>query len=620
MRCSKCGTKNLEKSFLGAEWGLRFVKPVSSAIFAALAIAWAISSATPDARAGEDPPLVRLAAVIFPNLTHAERAMLEFAQAGNVNRGEFAQVGLSADPSDPSNDPKGADEWNKDREIRAQLIRWVCEDPRAVQQVAPSGIRVLGVRIRGPLNLSSLHLPFAIVARRSVMSEGVHMARAELPYINLDGSYISEIDAKGVVVHNDLDMPNVHSSGEVLIEGARIDGDLNLRGANLHHSKVERSSWSAPMKAALDAVGVVIGGAANICCGFESDGAVLLQAASINQGLLMWGAHLSNPDNIALSAAMADIPGGVGLGGFLPTLGGFQAEGRVEFGQAKVRVYFQAVHARFAGAVSENPALLDLLAGHGLFAGGMTVDGLLFFSDVKFENGALLNLTGAKVSGLVDEEKSWPEPGRLLIDGFTYDGLGEPKDARSRLRWLALQPGFHQQPYRQLAKVLEESGDDSGAIRVLVAKEDLRYASYGTLGRLWGNFLKFTIGYGHRPMLTITWSLAVVVIGWLIVRAAKAAAVMRPTYPDNALAAGDRRYERLYPLLYSLDVFLPFVNLHQEHYWWPDADGAGHCRVFGQTVNLRGSVVLYYLWAQIIAGWILSAIFVAGVTGLIRGD
>ena len=189
-----------------------------------------------------------------------------------------------------------------------------------------------------------------------------------------------------------------------------------------------------------------------------------------------------------------------------------------------------------------------------------------------------------------------------------------------RLRWLALQPEFHQQPYRQLAKVLEESGDDTGAMQVLIAKEDLRYARYGSLGRLWGDFLRDTVGYGHRPMLTIMWSLAIVLIGWAIVRGAKAAAVMRPTYPENTPAAGDRRYEHLYPFLFSLDVFLPFVNLHQEHYWWPDADAAGRCRVFGQTLNLRGSIVLYYLWAQIIAGWILSAIFVAGVTGLIRGD
>jgi hypothetical protein len=580
----------------------------------------AISVGVPDAWARDERSLVQLAAANFPNLTRAERALLEFAQAGNVAAGEFAQAGPSANPDDPRNDPRAADEWSKDREIRAQLIRWLCEDPAAVHQVAPTGIRVLGARIRGPLKLSSVHLPFAIVARRSVMSEGVHLARAEIPYLDLSGSYISELDAKGLVVHSDLDMANVHSSGEVLIEGARIDGDLNLAGANLRHSAVEMLSWSAPFKAALDAAGVVVGGAAKLCCGFESDGAVLLQSASINQGLSMWGARLSNPGNVALDALMADIPGGVALGGIMETLGGFQARGRVDFGVTKVKLYFQAVHAKFEGAVSENPGPLDLLTGHGLFAGGMAVDGPLIFADVKFENGAVLNLTGAKVAALGDDEKSWPEPGRLLIDGFIYDALDDQSDARSRLRWLALQPGFNQQPYRQLAKVLEEGGDDTGAMQVLVAKENLRYARYGPLGRLWGGFLRYTVGYGHRPMLTIIWSLGFVLAGWLIVRGAKAAAVMRPTYPENALAAGDRRYEHLYPLLFSVDVFLPFVNLHQEHYWWPDADAAGRCGVFGLTLNLRGSVVLYYLWAQIIAGWILSAIFVAGVTGLIRGD
>jgi hypothetical protein len=35
---------------------------------------------------------------------------------------------------------------------------------------------------------------------------------------------------------------------------------------------------------------------------------------------------------------------------------------------------------------------------------------------------------------------------------------------------------------------------------------------------------------------------------------------------------------------------------------------------------VRGSLVEYYLWLQIIAGWLLSAIFIAGVTGLIRND
>jgi hypothetical protein len=95
---------------------------------------------------------------------------------------------------------------------------------------------------------------------------------------------------------------------------------------------------------------------------------------------------------------------------------------------------------------------------------------------------------------------------------------------------------------------------------------------------------------------------------------------MRRTYPENTPGSAADRYEDLYLLLYSLDVFLPFVNLHQEHYWWPDGRATGDFAVLGGRVPIRGSILRCYLWLQIIAGWILSAIFLAGVTGLIRGD
>jgi hypothetical protein len=73
-------------------------------------------------------------------------------------------------------------------------------------------------------------------------------------------------------------------------------------------------------------------------------------------------------------------------------------------------------------------------------------------------------------------------------------------------------------------------------------------------------------------------------------------------------------------LLYSLDVFLPFVDLHQEHCWWPDEAASGRCIVAGRRFHVDGRTLRYYLWLQIIAGWLLSAIFIAGVTGLIRND
>jgi hypothetical protein len=62
------------------------------------------------------------------------------------------------------------------------------------------------------------------------------------------------------------------------------------------------------------------------------------------------------------------------------------------------------------------------------------------------------------------------------------------------------------------------------------------------------------------------------------------------------------------------------VNLHQERYWWPDADASGDYVIFGRKLGVRGSVVQYYLWLQIMAGWLLSATFVPGMNGSIRSD
>jgi hypothetical protein len=112
----------------------------------------------------------------------------------------------------------------------------------------------------------------------------------------------------------------------------------------------------------------------------------------------------------------------------------------------------------------------------------------------------------------------------------------------------------------------------------------------------------------------------VVVVGWIVTAIAKRAGVMRLTWPESTPPPGGDSTTSLHPLLYSLDVFLPFVNLHQEHYWWPDDAATGNCSILGNRFEVHGSALRYYLWLQIIAGWLLSAIFIAGVTGLLRND
>jgi hypothetical protein len=95
---------------------------------------------------------------------------------------------------------------------------------------------------------------------------------------------------------------------------------------------------------------------------------------------------------------------------------------------------------------------------------------------------------------------------------------------------------------------------------------------------------------------------------------------MHLTWPETTPPPTGDPVGSLSPLLYSLDVFVPFVNLHQEHYWWPDDAATGEYRIFGWKFGAHGSLLRRYLWLQIIAGWLLSAIFIAGVTGLIRSD
>jgi hypothetical protein len=107
----------------------------------------------------------------------------------------------------------------------------------------------------------------------------------------------------------------------------------------------------------------------------------------------------------------------------------------------------------------------------------MSATVLFWWIDVTLDSGAQLDLTGASIGHLADQERSWPAPGNLVIDGLTYSGF-QPGfalvDANARLKWLALATRLSSQPYRQLAKVLREAVDEKGAVKVLIAE--------GTLG------------------------------------------------------------------------------------------------------------------------------------------
>src|ERR1700733_13733148 len=114
----------------------------------------------PTEMAPEDNDVRALAAKTFGDLSEAEQRMLRAAPEGAV-----AMCGPNANDRDPANDPGMAENkldeggWGREREIRAELIRWLCVDKYAAGHVDPRGPRVYGAKITGKLDLS-----FATVA------------------------------------------------------------------------------------------------------------------------------------------------------------------------------------------------------------------------------------------------------------------------------------------------------------------------------------------------------------------------------------------------------------------------------------------------------------------------
>ena len=61
------------------------------------------------------------------------------------------------------NNPRHADTWGKEYDIRGDLIRWLCVEPDAQSRIDVRGIRVQSARISGELDLSFVVVRFPLI-------------------------------------------------------------------------------------------------------------------------------------------------------------------------------------------------------------------------------------------------------------------------------------------------------------------------------------------------------------------------------------------------------------------------------------------------------------------------
>src|SRR5262249_8237191 len=153
---------------------------VGALLVFAMALRWDVQRAW--CATSADVRLVELARSKFANLTNAELALLRFAGANLPPSSAFAAAGSSSNPDDPSNNPSHADEWSKDREVRAAVIRWLCVDPEAIRLIDPQGLRLLGAKVVGGLDLSMVRVPFPIVLRNCSLVDTMNLTSTTIGY------------------------------------------------------------------------------------------------------------------------------------------------------------------------------------------------------------------------------------------------------------------------------------------------------------------------------------------------------------------------------------------------------------------------------------------------------
>jgi hypothetical protein len=316
--------------------------------------------------------------------------------------GQFAYCGPNSDRKDPLNDPGKAEKskrnrgWGRNREIAADLIRWLCVDRKANEQVDPSGLQIQAAKIIGYLDLAFVMLPFPIRLWNCALTWGAYLNQVEIPEFDLGGSWTKAIVGDSAIVKGSVVLDDgFHANGEVNLVGAQIGGSLGCDGGTFNKPD-----------------GYVKGGVF-LRNGFHADGKVNLMGAQIGGNLECDGGTFNKPDGYALHADGAVVKGGVFLGN------GFHADGDVRLLGAQIGGSLDCDGGTFnkpdGDALNADSAKVS---GSVFLRGGFNAKGYVDLTDAHIDRDliciegilrdATLDLRGATVSGIRDNRNSWP--------------------------------------------------------------------------------------------------------------------------------------------------------------------------------------------------------------------
>lgn len=508
--------------------------------------------------------------------------------------------------------------------IQATTIRALCLGAWDNLNVDPKGLYLSEVRIEGILDLSFVMSFIPLRLLRCNVAKRMVLFQADFPLIYLSGSRLEGgIRADRLRVRGSLQCRKGFTSVKpVRLLGANIGEDLSFRNGRVFRDGEDRN------RSALLASRAVVTGRVTFDNGFRAKGPIRLDGAKIGGNLTFAGAHLDGDGSECLTVRRSIVEGNV---------------------------------------ICRN---IFSERGDSIFI-GTRINGQFDWRPIHWDGE--LSMAHARVGQWRDNWRgtSWDCSGSPSLDltDFAYDSFYADdevlNDATSRIHWVqhSLADGFMPGPYEVLATTLRKAGDEDGAKTVALEKHrhQTRYRSRRDvtpwmvfrLGKsLVGFVLDWTIGYGYRPWRGVGLLAAAFLLGTAffamggptanggpgVIKPAVPVTIMQDlnrrspcTTPDGkdcgkrlpdtgAIARHDFRYDLppeytpFHPAWYSLDTLVPLVDLGQEKSWSPSP--------IGNTWrdDPAGWSLLYYLYAHILAGWILTTLTVVALTGLIKKE
>lgn len=314
--------------------------------------------------------------------------------------------------------------------------------------------------------------------------------------------------------------------------------------------------------------------------------------------------------------------------------------------------------------------------------GNLYCDGGEFIRGMNLQGAQLKNLFWRNIAGHGDitlvyattenfvADKHSLKNFEFYLDGFCYDRLIGTLDVQSILGVLTRLPenaSFSSQPFEQAAKARFAIGRGEEARHILFEMEKRRTQEKNSFKRGtfwrgvrrckwrhirlhlqrrlelgWRRFWEHATGYHYSLCRMGRASLLVFLAGWVIFGLAnsyghivphqpvvlanadykhivhnkkahvgKCSAAKRPRpRPTEAAECLFPDYPKFDAFGFSVDVFIPLFAWHQEPYWYPQPRA--------DTNIVIRKLLLWWYWLQILAGWVLTSIFVLTVTGIMQ--